>query len=296
MTTGSYSNTSNSPLRFASEMLSLYRLKREATKTSVRELVSEAREDLEWVMPQTAGLDLPLLMLAPSLLEIGPGQAQIQAKFWAQWCVVTTLDRDVIPNGAASYLKMLAHNGLQRTVKTVARKILGFDRRMVNDLRMEVDRLNFPPTLTNVLGDSEHMPFPDKSFEIILCRGVLNHLQTPSQTLCEVKRTLKPGGVFIARTHLYTSFNGALDYKNETPWAHLLQEKKNGKVYLNGFSTGEWLQIFNFYMPGCEISFAYDTNQRLVNEANIVAGKTGLSSEDLLRHTIILKWKKPLSV
>ena len=45
-----------------------------------------------------------------------------------------------------------------------------------------------------VLGDIENLDFPDDSFDLILCVGVLEYLNNDSQALKEIKRVLKKTG------------------------------------------------------------------------------------------------------
>lgn len=48
------------------------------------------------------------------------------------------------------------------------------------------------------LGDA--IPYADEAFDIVFADNVLEHLVTPEDVFAEVKRVLKPGGVFIAKT------------------------------------------------------------------------------------------------
>lgn len=48
--------------------------------------------------------------------------------------------------------------------------------------------------------DSYNLPFPDKSFDIIIASNLLHLLYEPDKPLKEVKRVLKDNGVFIAPT------------------------------------------------------------------------------------------------
>lgn len=52
----------------------------------------------------------------------------------------------------------------------------------------------------DVVGDAHSLPFPDKSFEQIICTEVLEHLHTPQTAIDEMYRVLKPGGKVVLTT------------------------------------------------------------------------------------------------
>lgn len=47
---------------------------------------------------------------------------------------------------------------------------------------------------------AEDIPYPDNSFDLAFCSNVLEHLERPDVVLSEVRRVLKPGGIFVAKT------------------------------------------------------------------------------------------------
>lgn len=64
------------------------------------------------------------------------------------------------------------------------------------------------------------LPFPDACFAACVSNYVIEHIQDPNQHLCEVRRILKPGGIYCFRTpnlwH-YVAFSAKV-----TPhWLHL---------------------------------------------------------------------------
>ncbi|OGG48089.1 hypothetical protein A3D66_02075 [Candidatus Kaiserbacteria bacterium RIFCSPHIGHO2_02_FULL_50_9] len=63
-----------------------------------------------------------------------------------------------------------------------------------------------------VEGDLTKMPFPDGSFDLLVCMSVLEHFANPSITVAELRRTVKRGGVLI------------VGYPTETPFFHFLHE------------------------------------------------------------------------
>jgi ubiquinone/menaquinone biosynthesis C-methylase UbiE len=49
------------------------------------------------------------------------------------------------------------------------------------------------------LADGNHLPFPDKSFDLVLCNSVLHHLAEPEKLLSEMARLVSRGGAILLR-------------------------------------------------------------------------------------------------
>lgn len=49
-------------------------------------------------------------------------------------------------------------------------------------------------------GSGEKLPFADNSFDLVSCCDVLEHVEDLAQTLNEISRVLKPGGIFFYDT------------------------------------------------------------------------------------------------
>lgn len=58
---------------------------------------------------------------------------------------------------------------------------------------MDVDERGQP----DVIGSAEAIPFPDATFESVLCTQVLEHLPHPVKAIEEMYRVLKPGGLCL---------------------------------------------------------------------------------------------------
>lgn len=50
------------------------------------------------------------------------------------------------------------------------------------------------------VGDMEHVPFPDESFDAVVCLGVIEYLASDEQALREIWRVLRPGGRAVVAT------------------------------------------------------------------------------------------------
>ena len=83
--------------------------------------------------------------------------------------------------------------------------------------------------LETVKGDAYHTPFPDQSFDAIMMVRVLHHIEDTKALFTEVKRILRPGGVFILdvpnKNHLKAQIRallrGNLTYSSQrTPIKH----------------------------------------------------------------------------
>lgn len=59
------------------------------------------------------------------------------------------------------------------------------------------------PAVRYVAAQGEALPLPDGQFDFALCDNVLDHCEDPAQVLAEVRRVLRPGGVFWLRVHVY---------------------------------------------------------------------------------------------
>ena len=56
------------------------------------------------------------------------------------------------------------------------------------------------PNQRVVEGDVETMPFEDGAFNTVLCTEVLEHVPDTTKAIAEIRRVLRPGGVFIGST------------------------------------------------------------------------------------------------
>lgn len=86
------------------------------------------------------------------------------------------------------------------------------------------------------LATAESIPYPDEAFDLVFCDNVMEHLANPERVLREIRRVLKPGGLFIGKTP------NRLHYMPQiarlTPhWFHQLYNRLRGRAAADTFPT-----------------------------------------------------------
>jgi ubiquinone/menaquinone biosynthesis C-methylase UbiE len=56
--------------------------------------------------------------------------------------------------------------------------------------------------------DAELLPFPDATFDLVYSWGVIHHAERPAAVVAEIRRVLKPGGMFIGMLYSRRSLVG----------------------------------------------------------------------------------------
>jgi SAM-dependent methyltransferase len=68
-----------------------------------------------------------------------------------------------------------------------------------------------------VVGDAHHLPFPENSFDGVVCETLLEHVLEPEQVIDEMYRVLKPGGkCYIMMPFMYGFHAAPSDYQRFT--------------------------------------------------------------------------------
>lgn len=93
----------------------------------------------------------------------------------------------------------------------------------------------YAPEAKLVLGDIEKMPFADKSFTIIICTDVLEHLPQPQKALKEIFRVLEPKGILI----------GSVPAQNPIWHFRFLSSTHPGEPYHRIYQKKEVQTLFN---------------------------------------------------
>lgn len=78
-----------------------------------------------------------------------------------------------------------------------------------------------------VIGDAQHIPFPDCTFDVAIMDAVLEHVPEVEKAFREVARVLKPGGLFIG----YSAF---MECFHEISYSHLSFKALEHYAAING--------------------------------------------------------------
>lgn len=109
---------------------------------------------------------------------------------------------DAVSNAAPEFVLDLGCGGgheLIPFVERTAARCVGIDiaaelGKVIEDRFPRSDRVSF------VRADSSSLPFPDGTFDVVICRVALPYMDN-RRTLAETARVLKRGGVFLLKTH-----------------------------------------------------------------------------------------------
>ena len=105
----------------------------------------------------------------------------------------------------------------------------------------------------DIFTDTYSLPFPDGSFDTILCSAVLEHLADPLTALIEMRRVLKPGGNMICTIPMIWHIHEApRDFYRYTRYGieHLCAKSGMSITELKAMS-GFWVtfgQLFVYYL------------------------------------------------
>jgi SAM-dependent methyltransferase len=92
-----------------------------------------------------------------------------------------------------------------------------------NATALDIDAARKP----DVVGDAHALPFPDASFDTVVCSEVFEHLNDPVKAVSEMKRVLTPGGTLVLTTRfIFPVHDAPGDYFRYTPYGlrHLFRD------------------------------------------------------------------------
>ena len=193
------------------------------------------------------------------ILIIGPGQQLVEMSFFAQHNRVTGIDLDVVSqHPSVRDLQMFRNNGSIRTLKTMGRKAMGYDRALRREVERQGLTVDDDPTIVTM--DAAAMTFPDGSFNCVFSHSCFEHLSEPGDVIRHVARVLRPGELAHVDAHLYTSDSGCHDVRifsgrreSIPAWSHLRPQYRHlvqPNSYLNEICLSQWRDLFSQHWPG----------------------------------------------
>lgn len=90
------------------------------------------------------------------------------------------------------------------------RKIVGLD--ISKTLVSIAKRENKNKNAAFIVGDAEKLPFKAGAFDIVICYGLLHHMEKPEKVINEASRVLKKGGFFLGYEFMETQIYDELDF------------------------------------------------------------------------------------
>lgn len=77
--------------------------------------------------------------------------------------------------------------------------VIGLDhsRKMLDQAQTKIDALYLQDFITLVKENAQEMPFLDNSFDVVTCVEALEFMPSPEETLKELIRVLRPGGLLL---------------------------------------------------------------------------------------------------
>lgn len=95
-----------------------------------------------------------------------------------------------------------------------------------------------------ILGEAEHMPVPDHTYDVVTLLHVLEHFRNPLDVLREIRRILKPGGTLFVETPNCLRFYLLERYLPVLKWAFLRLPHRLGSA---GTREIPWYPFDHYY-------------------------------------------------
>ena len=102
----------------------------------------------------------------------------------------------------------------------------------------------------SVVGDGDHLPFDDHSFDGVLMAAVLEHMPDLDRTMAEVRRVLKMGGKVFGYASFLEPFHGLSYYHmSHMGLEHLLLRNGFEPTHIFPSENGTAFQIESLFFP-----------------------------------------------
>jgi ubiquinone/menaquinone biosynthesis C-methylase UbiE len=104
------------------------------------------------------------------------------------------------------------------------------------------------------IADANALPFPDATFDLVICNSVLHHMAEPERLLAEIARLVKPRGAILLR-----------DLRRPNRMAHSWHVRWHGRYY-----SGKMRQL---YRASVRAAYVAPELQQLVARSRMTGGR-----------------------
>jgi ubiquinone/menaquinone biosynthesis C-methylase UbiE len=106
--------------------------------------------------------------------------------------------------------------------------------------RAAAARLRSFPNASARTADATAMPFPDESFDCVVCCLMLHHIVDWERAVAEVARVLRPGGSFVGYDLVRTPLAGLLHRLDGSPHRLVAPPEFSAECARNGLALSEF--------------------------------------------------------
>lgn len=130
-------------------------------------------------------------------------------------------------------------------------------------LKGNITHLDYEPyEHLEVVGDAHHLPFPENSFDAVVCETMLEHVLEPERVIAEMHRVLKPGGqCYVMMPFIYGFHAAPSDFQRYTHKG-LLHRMRNFETVKLKVVCGPTSALIGILMEWLALVFSFGS-QRL---------------------------------
>ena len=99
-----------------------------------------------------------------------------------------------------------------------------------------------------VVADAHHLPFRSGSFDSVIARALIEHVERPERVVAEVSRVLRPGGLFTFSAPFIYPIHDAVDYHRFTIYSIRAMARQNNFRIMRITSGGGFFGVLAKYV------------------------------------------------
>jgi SAM-dependent methyltransferase len=136
------------------------------------------------------------------------------------------------------------------------------------------------------------MEFESQTFDFVYSDWAFEHIADVAAVACEVRRVLKPDGIFHASVHLFPSLSGGHNFewhfpeqqrrRVAQPWDHLQENRFPGNAYLNRLRLTDYKRLLGDQLTVEAEWLVEEGAQWLTLELEAALTAKGFTRQDLL--------------